>query len=77
MKDHVKVVGALHIGMSVLTILIAFSLTFFLLGIGWISGDETAFAVLAIIAAVCAGPLTILSLPGLISGIGIFSYRPW
>jgi hypothetical protein len=46
-------------------------------GIGWISGDATAMGVLGLIATLLAGFLGIISIPGIIAGVGLLKSKPW
>lgn len=77
MKAQVELVGILHIVYSSLGILIAIACFALLSGIGWISGDETAMGVLGLIGMFIAFFLGILSIPGIIAGIGLLKLKPW
>jgi hypothetical protein len=91
MEKHVTVVGILHIGMGALGILgaivilamafIAFAGT---VGPGVVSGDPDALAVLTAIGSglgifLCgmAGFVALLSVPGIVGGIGVLRLKPW
>jgi hypothetical protein len=77
MQKHITVVGALHIGYGAWGLLWALLIFMFFLGIGVISGDRTALAVLTGIG--CLGPLALLavSVPGIVGGIGVLMLKPW
>jgi len=77
MDTHVKVLGWLHIVLGMLGLLAAGLVVFFVAGGGLISGDETAIRITMIVAAVIGGLLVLLSLPGIITGIGLLGFRPW
>jgi len=77
MERHINVVAALHIGMSVLGILLGifvFALLFF---IGDLSDDHQAQFVLSVIAKVAFGFIIVISIPGIIAGIGLFRRKEW
>lgn len=77
MEKHINVVAALQIGFSILALIIG---TVFLLVfniIGDISNDHEAQMVLGIIANVLMVILVILSIPGIIAGIGLFKRKEW
>jgi len=67
MEGHVTAVGALCIGLSILAILVGGFIFVLLAGIG--------FA--AHLGFVIGGFLTIISVPGIIGGIGLLHRREW
>jgi hypothetical protein len=77
MKAQVELVGILHIVYSAIGVLIAIACFVLLSGIGYVSGDETAMGVLGLIGVLVAGFLVIVSIPGIIAGIGLLKLRPW
>ena len=77
MKQHVTVVGALHIGFGVLGLLIALIAFMAIVGGGLISGDEEAIAITSIVGSAIAFFLILVSAPGIIGGIGLLRYKPW
>ncbi len=77
MKAQVELVGILHIVYSAIGVLIAIACFVLLSGIGYVSGDETAMGVLGLIGILIAGFLVIVSIPGIIAGIGLLKLRPW
>jgi hypothetical protein len=77
MEKHINVVAALQIGLSILGIIIGllfFTLFYF---IGDIVDDHDAELVLSIIANILIIVITILSIPGIIAGIGLFKRKEW
>ena len=77
MEKHINVVAALRIGFSILGIIIAglfFTLFHF---IGDFVDDHEAEFVLSIIANIMMALVTILSIPGIIAGIGLFKRKEW
>jgi hypothetical protein len=81
MEKHVTVVGALHMGFGALGILGA--LTAFLLIVGggliggFFSGEETVLAITAIVGTLIALWAGLLSVPGIIGGIGLLKWKSW
>ena len=77
MKQHVTVVGALHIGLGALGICIASVVFLAVVGGGLISGDQDAIFITGIVGSTIAAVLAVLSVPGIIGGIGLLKYKPW
>lgn len=77
MEQHVTAVGALTIGLSVFGILIGLFLFTLLAGIGYLAEDEEASVVLVAVGSFLAMFLLILSVPGIIGGIGLFKRKEW
>jgi hypothetical protein len=77
MKAQIELVGILHIVYSGIGILLAIACFVLLSGIGWVSGDATAMGVLSVIGVVIALFLGVVSIPGIIAGIGLLKLKPW
>jgi hypothetical protein len=77
MEQHVTAVGALTIGLSVLGILIGAFIFILLAGIGFIAQDEEASVILVAIGSFVAIFLLVLSIPGIIGGIGLLKRKEW
>jgi hypothetical protein len=83
MDTHVKVLAALQIAMGALGLLFAVILLVVFGGAASVvgaSGDsEAQFAVpiIGITGMVLVAVLVVLSVPGIITGIGLFGLRPW
>jgi hypothetical protein len=81
MEKHVTVVGALHIGFGALGILGALTAFLFIVGGGLIggffSGEETVVAITAIVGTLVALWAGLLSVPGIIGGIGLLMRKSW
>ncbi len=77
MEKHINVVAALRIGFSIFGLIIAgLFFTIFQL-IGDFVDDHEAEIVLTIIANVLMVVVTVLSIPGIIAGIGLFKRKEW
>ncbi|HYW41398.1 MAG TPA: hypothetical protein VE959_00995 [Bryobacteraceae bacterium] len=84
MEQHVKMVGILHIvlgSLGVLGALVVLMIFGGLAGLAGVSDHEglgaTAVPILGAIGLFCCGVVLILSLPGLIGGIGLVKMAPW
>jgi hypothetical protein len=83
METHVKVLGALQIAFGSLSLLGAIVLTFvFMGGVGamGISGDPDAMRavpLVGVLGSTIVVFLVVMSLPGIITGIGLLRLRPW
>jgi hypothetical protein len=77
MKSQIELLGILHTVYSGIGILMAIACFVLLSGIGWFSGDPEALGILTVVGSVIAVFLTVVSVPGLIAGIGLLRRRPW
>src|SRR5690348_8910376 len=83
METHVKVLGALQIALSGFCLLGAIVLMLIFAGVmGAVSAADDAEAmialpVLGLTGAALVSFLLVLSLPGLVTGIGLLQRRPW
>lgn len=77
MEKHVNVVAALQIGLSILTIItgVIIYIIFFL--VGDFTEEQEAKFVLSIVANVLIIFFVVLSIPGIIAGIGLFKRKEW
>ena len=77
MEKHINIVAALRIGFSILGLVIGgFIFTLFYV-IGGFVDDKEAQVVLPIIANVIIVFVVVLSVPGIIAGIGLFKRKEW
>jgi hypothetical protein len=84
LENHIRVLAVLQIAYASVGLLIALGLLMILGGAATIVGvsapaadSVVAIPILAFIATVAAGFLTLLSLPRLIAGIGLLRHRNW
>jgi hypothetical protein len=84
MASHVRILAILHIVFSILGILIGIIALVLLGGVGGFIGSTvdsdaglTGMGVLGFIGGIVFFIMLALSLPGLIAGIGLLSFRPW
>lgn len=74
---HITILGVLHIANSALGIIAAIIVFTVVTGAGILSGDADAITITAIVGSSIALFLLVLSLPGIIGGIGLLQHRPW
>ena len=77
MERHINVVAALQIGYSILGLIIGIVVFILFHFIGDFVDEQEAKIVLPIIANVFITIFTILSIPGIIAGIGLFKRKEW
>jgi hypothetical protein len=77
MEGHVKTVGALSIGLSILSIILGGIVFVILSGVGFLTQDQEASMILSTIGFAIAGFLVLISIPGIIGGIGLLHRREW
>ena len=77
MERHINVVAALQIGYSILGLAIGVILFTLFHFIGDFVDEHEAEFVLSIIANILITMFAILSIPGIIAGIGLFKRKEW
>ena len=77
MEKHINVVAALHIGFSIFGIIIAVIIYSVLNLAGDFVNDDEANFILSIVANAVATFFIIMSVPGIIGGIGLFKRKEW
>ena len=77
MEKHLTAVAALHVGLSILGGLIGIFIFVLLTGIGAITQEKEAFLILTTIGTGVGVLLMVLSVPGIIGGIGLFKRKEW
>ncbi|MCP4633876.1 MAG: hypothetical protein GY855_13195 [candidate division Zixibacteria bacterium] len=77
MREHVKAVAWLQIGLSIIGVLIAFTIALLLWGIGLSIHDHTAEMIISIIAPMIAVFAAVTALPSIIGGIFLLKYKEW
>lgn len=77
MRNHITAVGVFHIGFSIAGLLAALIVLVATVGAGVISGDELALQILALVGGSVSLLLLVLSLPGIIGGIGLLRGHNW
>ncbi len=77
MQQHVTVLGALYIAFGVYGVLAAIIIFLVLTGGGLISGNREAIAITSLIGTALAFFLIVISVPGIIGGIGLLKRKEW
>ena len=77
MKQHVTVVGALHIGLGILKLFAAVVALFAIVGGGLFSGDAEAMLVTGIVGPAVSLFLFLLAVPSIVGGIGLLKGKSW
>ncbi len=77
MEKHVNVIAALRIGFSILGLIIGILVFIILYIVGNTTRDYDAQVVLPIIANVLIIFFVLMSIPGIIAGIGLFKRKEW
>ena len=77
MEKHLTAVAALHVGLSILGGLIGIFIFVLLTGIGAITQEKEAFLILSTIGTGVGVFFIVLSVPGIIGGIGLFKHKEW
>ena len=77
MDRHITILGVLHIANSALGIIAAVIVFTIVAGAGILSGDPEAMTITSIVGSSIALFLLVLSVPGIIGGIGLLQHRQW
>jgi len=77
MEKHVTILGVLYIVFSALGILAAIIVSVAVVGGGFLSGEQGTIAVTSIVGPIMAFFLILISIPGIIGGIGLLNRQSW
>ena len=77
MEKHLTAVAALQVGLSILGGLIGIFVFALLTGIGVIAQEKEALFILSTIGIAVGAFLLVISVPGIIGGIGLFRRKEW
>jgi hypothetical protein len=77
MEKHVTLLGILYITLNFITLFAAVIVIIVFAGSAVLSGDEEAVTILSIVGSAIVIFLLILSVPGIIGGIGLLQKREW
>lgn len=77
MEQHVRILAWLHIIYGAVFDAIALLILAILMGAGAISGDKQAFFITSGVGILIAVVLLILSIPGILAGIGLLKFQQW
>lgn len=77
MRDHVRILGWCFIVYSAIIALVGLAIGSIVLFGGVISGDRQAMFITGAVGVAIATFLIIVSLPGMLAGIGLLKMQPW
>ena len=77
MEKHINVVAALQIGLSIFNLLIAFLIFTVLKLVGGFVDNANGSTILSLIADILAIVFIIISIPGILAGMGLYKRREW
>ena len=77
MRQHVPILGWCFIAYHAIVALVGIVVGLIVSGAGVISGEREAMFITGTVGVAIAAFLLILSLPGIIAGIGLLKYRQW
>lgn len=77
MEKHINIVAALQIGLSIFNLLIALLIFTVLKLVGGFVDDANGETVLSIIADILAIVFIIVSIPGILAGLGLYKRKEW
>lgn len=77
MEKHINVVAALQIGLSIFNLLIAFLIfTVLKLVVGFVNEPNSGM-ILSMIADILAIVFIVISVPGILAGMGLYKRKEW
>lgn len=77
MEKHLTAVAALQVGLSILGVLLGIFVFVLLTGIGVIAQEKEALFILSTIGTGVGVFFLVISVPGIIGGIGLFKRKEW
>ena len=77
MEKHVHVIAALQIGLSIFGIVVGIVILVILSAIGGLVDDKDAGFILPLIGKIVATFAFLMSVPGILSGIGLLKHKEW
>jgi hypothetical protein len=77
MEKHINIVAALQIGLSIFNLLIALIIYSILNIVGGFVDEPDANNILSLIADILAVVFFIISIPGILAGLGLYKRKEW
>jgi hypothetical protein len=77
MEQHVRILGVIYVVYGVFLLIIAGGLFALLTGIGLATQDHTAAWIMSGVGTFIAVIIAVLSIPTIVTGIGLQRFRPW
>jgi hypothetical protein len=76
-KNHLTLVGAIHLGFGLMGIVISVFVYSIVVGAGVLSGDREAIAITSFVGTMIALIIGVTSIPAVIGGIGLLKRQAW
>jgi hypothetical protein len=76
-ETHLAVVGWLQIVNGLLGIIVGAFMATLILGVGMVTEDAVALHIMAVTAAALGGLMLVLSVPGIVAGVGLLRRATW
>lgn len=77
MRQHVTLLGILLIVQGAVGLIGAFTMAFFLVGAGLLSGEVRSAAATSTLGTLIGLYFVILAVPSLVAGLGLLNRKPW
>lgn len=77
MEKHINIVAALQIGLSIFNLMIALVIFTVLKLVGGFVDEQNANTILSLIADILAFLFIVISIPGIIAGLGLYKRKEW
>ncbi len=77
MQKHIQLLGIIYIAYHAIGLVFAWLIWGILSGIGFMSGDPQAAGIMTLIGTMIAGLFLVLSVPGIVGGVGILKGWWW
>lgn len=77
MEKHINIVAALQIGLSIFNLVIAFLIFTVLKLVGGFVDEPNANTILSLIADILAIIFIVVSIPGILAGMGLYKRKEW
>ncbi len=77
MRQHVPILGWAFIVYHAIVAVVGIGIGIIVSGAGAMSGEREAMFITGTVGAAIAAFLIIISLPGIITGLGLLKFRPW
>lgn len=77
MEKHINIVAAFQIGLSIFNLLVAFLIFTVLKLVGGFVDDANGATILSLIADILAVVFIIISVPGILAGMGLYKRKEW
>jgi hypothetical protein len=77
MEHHVRILGVIYVILGLLHLLLAGGILVLMVGIGAAAGDRQTAWIIGGVGMTVATVIAVLSIPTIVTGIGLQRFRPW